>query len=67
MARERNAADVDEWLARYLPPILLVLVAATQIYLADVRDLLTPARGGGFGLFSTVDKLRHRHLRVSWT
>ena len=36
---------------RYLPSILLVAVALLQIYLAAVRQILTPAKGGGFGLF----------------
>lgn len=55
------------WTARYLPALLLVIVACTQIHLASVRELLTPARGAGFGLFSTVDKLADRHLRIYWT
>jgi hypothetical protein len=50
--------------ARYLPSILLIAVALLQIYLAAVRQILTPAKGGGFGLFSTVDKLETRDVRV---
>ena len=50
--------------ARYLPAILMIAVALLQIYLAAVCQILTPAKGGGFGLFSTVDKLETRNVRV---
>lgn len=66
MAAEPGARRIGELLARYIAPLLLILVAISQIYLASVRELLTPARGGGFGLFSTVDKLAHRQLRMFW-
>jgi hypothetical protein len=56
---------VHHLLARFAPAILLIAVAALQIYLAHVRGILTPAKGGGFGLFSTVDKLETRNLRIS--
>ncbi len=46
------------------PWILLVAVALSQIYLSRVRHLLNPAKGGGFGLFSTVDKLENRIFRA---
>ena len=59
-----HAGRIQPLLAGYLAPALLVLVACSQIYLAHVRELLSPARGGGFGLFSTVDKLGHRQLRM---
>ncbi len=57
----RSFRDV---VARCLPSVLLVAVALLQIYLAAVRQLLTPAKGGGFGLFSTVDKLETRDVRI---
>lgn len=47
----------------YLPIVCAIVVACSQIYLAKFRDL-TPAKGGGFGLFSTVDKLVNRDLRA---
>ncbi len=50
--------------ARSVPATLLIGVASLQIYLAHVRQILTPAKGGGFGLFSTVDKLETRNLRA---
>lgn len=56
--------SVPHLLARVAPAILLIAVAALQIYLAYVRGILTPAKGGGFGLFSTVDKLETRDVRV---
>lgn len=43
-------------------PALLVLVAVRQIYLAQTEDL-TFWKGGGFGMFSSVDPLRNRILR----
>jgi hypothetical protein len=51
-------------LTRSAPAVLLIAVALLQIYLAHVRQILTPAKGGGFGLFSTVDKLETRNLRA---
>jgi hypothetical protein len=51
-------------IARSAPAILLIAVALFQIYLAHVRQILTPAKGGGFGLFSTVDKLENRNFRA---
>lgn len=38
-------------------------MALLQIYLAHAENL-TPSKGGGFGLFSTVDKLENRNLRA---
>jgi hypothetical protein len=43
-------------------PALLVLVAVRQIYLAHTQ-YLTFWKGGGFGMFSSVDPLRNRILR----
>jgi hypothetical protein len=47
------------WLP-YLAPAILVFVALNQIALAHFT-MLTPWKGGGFGMFSTV---AHRELRV---
>jgi hypothetical protein len=44
----------------YSPCIVLAIVALSQIYLTHTDRLLTPAKGGGFGMFSTVDKLYNR-------
>jgi hypothetical protein len=47
----------------YLPILLAIGVGLSQIYLARSHDL-TPSKAGGFGLFSTVDKLENRNLRA---
>ncbi|WP_239493118.1 hypothetical protein [Luteitalea sp. TBR-22] len=46
-----------------LPALVLVLVAGRQIQLAKV-SALSAWKGGGFGMFSTVDDAPHRTLRV---
>lgn len=46
-----------------VPIALALLVAISQVYLAHTAQL-TPAKGGGFGLFSTVDKLNNRVMRA---
>jgi hypothetical protein len=45
-------------------PGLLVTVAVAQLVVAQVSDL-TPWRGGGFGMFSTVDGHDARFARIS--
>jgi hypothetical protein len=42
-----------------LPPTLLVVVALCQVVLAKTVAL-TPWKGGGFGMFSTLDHGAHR-------
>lgn len=49
-------------LARWVPVGLLGLVAGAQFFLAQTRDLV-PWKGGGFGMFSTVDTLEQRAVR----
>jgi hypothetical protein len=49
---------LPRWSA-FVAPALLVLTALLQIPMARVGTL-NPAKGGGFGLFSTVDKLENR-------
>lgn len=49
-------------LAGYVPTLVLVLVALNQIRLARTTDL-TPWKGGGFGMFSTIDRPRARQVR----
>lgn len=46
-----------------IPPLLLLLVAGIQIYLAKTANL-TPWKGGGFGMFSTNDGNANRFLRI---
>ena len=38
----------------FLPPVLLCLVAFSQVYLVRAQNL-SPWKGGGFGMFSTND------------
>jgi hypothetical protein len=45
-------------------PLILVIVAAAQLYNAHFRNL-TPWEGGGFGMFSTVDSMGNRLLRCT--
>lgn len=46
-----------------IPPALLVVVALTQMTCAKT-SLLSPWKGGGFGMFSALDGISHRPLRV---
>jgi hypothetical protein len=50
-------------LAIALPPALLVLVAATQMTLARTAGL-SPWKGGGFGMFASVDGTPFRGVRL---
>lgn len=47
----------------FLIPFLLILVAINQQYLAHFHDL-SPWKGGGFGMFSTIKGPSSRFLRV---
>jgi hypothetical protein len=46
-----------------LPPALLAIVACTQIGLAHTVDL-TAWKGGGFGMFATLDQGAHRGVDI---
>jgi len=46
-----------------LPPVLLLLTFASQIVLVHT-SALTPWKGGGFGMFSTLDHGAHRRVTV---
>jgi hypothetical protein len=48
----------------WLPLALLLGVALTHVYRVEVFHL-TPWKGGGFGMFSTLDGLNNRRLLVS--
>lgn len=50
-------------LARFLPATLLVVVALTQIALWRAVDM-TPWKGGGFGMFATLDHGAFRGVQV---
>lgn len=44
-------------------PVILIVVATNQILWAHTRDL-TPWKGGGFGMFASVDLLSYRPLQA---
>ena len=51
----------SRFVARWLPAIILVSIAGNQVRLVHSRDL-SPWRGGGFGLFSTIDRATERRI-----
>lgn len=59
MDRERLKFRALVWSA----PLLLCAVACVQIYVALTKTL-SPWKGGGFGMFSTVDSPDARFLRI---
>jgi hypothetical protein len=50
-------------LSKYLPPALLVLIAVIQVGLTQAFEL-TAWKGGGFGMFSTLDHGAYRGVDV---
>lgn len=52
-----------EWILCVAAPLLLVAVAGGQVYVARTAGL-SPWKGGGFGMFSTVDAPAARFLRA---
>jgi hypothetical protein len=48
---------------RWLPPALLLIVGANQIFLAKTQHL-SPWLGGGFGMFASTEDRRHRHIHL---
>ena len=57
----RRAIDIR--VLKYLAPVLLATLACIQIFLG-LKFELTPWKGGGFGMFSTVDSPGARSIRV---
>ncbi len=54
------------WIERWLVPGILVCVALTQITLSFAAGL-TPWKGGGFGMFSSIDAAPMRTVRCEAT
>jgi len=50
-------------LVSFVPAILLICLAAGQMTLARTA-LLSPWKGGGFGMFASIDGLPFRQVRV---
>lgn len=44
-------------------PVLMTVVALVQVVLTQTQDL-TPWKGGGFGMFASVDRAEHRAVRA---
>jgi hypothetical protein len=59
---QAEGAKASGWLG-LAPVIALIVFALLQISLSATRDL-TPWKGGGFGMFSTVDQPRIRFVQV---
>jgi hypothetical protein len=56
-------SDMRARLWAALPAVLLAIVASTQIVLTRTT-LLSPWKGGGFGMFSTLDGRPFRYARM---
>jgi hypothetical protein len=54
--------DAHGWRV-WFPALLLTIVAIGQIVLAHTTDL-SPWKGGGFGMFATIDGTATRHVRL---
>jgi hypothetical protein len=59
-----TASKLMNGLAAAVVPALLCIVAARQVYLVRA-ERLTPWKGGGFGMFATVESGATRVVRVS--
>ena len=57
-----GAGVAVRWRA-WLPALLLLIVALSQILLTRVADL-SPWKGGGFGMFATTDGTAFRYVRI---
>jgi hypothetical protein len=51
-------------LFKNLVPILLGLIAISQIYMVFKKNL-TPWKGGGFGMFAMIDRLENRPVHIT--
>ena len=52
------------WISVMGAPLVLILIACLQIYLTQTQEL-SRWKGGGFGMFSTLDSPSARFLRIS--
>jgi len=58
-----NLNNYKQALCVWVAPIILIVIACFQFYMAHAYDL-SPWKGGGFGMFSTVDSQGARFLRI---
>ena len=63
---ESSSEAVLPLVVALLPVALLVLAASNQLAWSFAAGLAPPDKGGGFGLFSTVDRLNNRSIRLTW-
>lgn len=61
-ARGAHVLEGRDRILAWIVPVILILVAVNQIHWAHTRDL-TPWKGGGFGMFASVDLLTYRPLQ----
>lgn len=57
-----SATGISSWRV-WLPALVLIAVALLQMVLTRTADL-SPWKGGGFGMFATIDGTAFRHLRI---
>lgn len=48
---------------KFLIPVLLTVVALMQIYNVNANNL-TPWKGGGFGMFASIDRMERRPVEI---
>jgi hypothetical protein len=63
LGSQGRRASLIALVAAWLPALLLLTVAAHHVVRVR-QDGLTPWKGGGFGMFSTIDSQSHRRVRV---
>ncbi len=63
MPKSTARQSPDTRILKYTAPVLLTLLACIQLVLG-LRFDLTPWKGGGFGMFSTIDNTQSRMVHV---
>lgn len=58
-----NSEQIKLTIGKWLIPAILITVALQQIRLATTKNL-SPWRGGGFGMFSTIDQKSTRYIKL---
>lgn len=55
---------MHKYILKFIVPILLCIIAISQIYMVFTKDL-TPWKGGGFGMFAMIDRLEYRPVHIT--